>query len=236
MIPLPDEYTLRARVAPVIVVVAPAVVFAAASAVLRARVAAVSGVIGIALLVLAAQLARDAGKRREQGLWQSWGGSPTMRRLRYRDAGDREAVRLTHARIERLFGHATPTEEAETADPAAADAAYERAITSMRERTRDRKSFNLLFSENADYGFRRNLFGLRAWGIGVAVLTLGASVVLGLLSDGSGKDRLLAAGIPGVAAALALGLFVFVITPAWVRVPAEAYAERLLGALEQLDD
>jgi hypothetical protein len=54
-----------------------------------------------------------------------------------------------------------PTAEAEAADPAGADAYYARCGDWLREHTRDRKRFKLIFEELVTYGFRRNLLGLK---------------------------------------------------------------------------
>ena len=56
------------------------------------------------------------------------------------------------------------------ADPEWADTKYEEVVTSLREATRDTSRFPLVFAENANYGFRRNLWGLRPIGTAVAVV------------------------------------------------------------------
>ena len=55
-------------------------------------------------------------------------------------------------------------------------------MTSLREATRDTSRFPLVFAENANYGFRRNLWGLRPIGTGVAVVLLLFSWTLLLLT------------------------------------------------------
>ena len=55
-------------------------------------------------------------------------------------------------------------------------------MTSLREATRDTSRFPLVFAENANYGFRRNLWGLRPIGTGVAVVLLLFSWALLLLT------------------------------------------------------
>jgi hypothetical protein len=51
----------------------------------------------------------------------------------------------------------------------------------LRERTRDRKRFRLVFEEVANYGFRRNLWGHRSLGITATVVSLVAASVTILL-------------------------------------------------------
>jgi hypothetical protein len=54
-----------------------------------------------------------------------------------------------------------PTAEEEAKDETAADLAFEAAASWLREHTRDKSRLGLLFQRNVDYGFRRNLTGLR---------------------------------------------------------------------------
>jgi hypothetical protein len=127
-----------------------------------------------------------------------------------------------------------PDRAAEAADPAGADSAYEVIVGALRELTRDRKSFPLVYAENVEYGFRRNLRAMRRAGVCLAALTviacLGAGIPLGLLLMHGSALVFLA---PGACATLALALWSRA-TDEWVRLPAEAYAERLLGAVERL--
>jgi hypothetical protein len=224
-----DVYALRARLAPAAVVLAPAGAFVAATAFVDVPVAVVSGVVGIGVLLWLTEVARDAGRRSEPALWEAWGGPPTTRRLRYRN-NETARIRRLHEQIERLLRLPMPSEHDEARDPAEADAAYARAISATRARTRDKNQFPLVFSGNADYGFRRNLFGLRRWGIDVALVTLGASV--GIAVAGS----FVAAAVPAAVSVLALALYEVVVTPQWIHVAADAYADRLIGALDELSE
>jgi len=234
MIGLSDDYTLRARVAPVILVLTPLILFAMTSVVIQAKVAAAAGIVGVAVLGLASQLGRDQGKKLEEALWVSWGGPPTVQKLRYRGETSPSVVRRHHEQVERVTQIAMPTGEQEAADPASADQAYEQAIASLRERTRDHSKFETLYAENINYGFRRNLLGLKNWGNLVALLTLIGCGLFVLATDERPESRLLEVAIPTISAVLALLVYRFIVTPAWVRVPADAYADRLLGATEQL--
>ena len=72
--------------------------------------------------------------------------------------------------VEEWIGYPLPTQQEEEACPAWADTKYEEAVTALREATRDTSRFPLVFAENANYGFRRNLWGLRPIGTTIAVL------------------------------------------------------------------
>jgi len=44
--------------------------------------------------------------------------------------------------------------------------------------TRDKRTYSLLFEWNISYGFRRNMFGLRRFGILVSTVTLAVTVAI----------------------------------------------------------
>jgi hypothetical protein len=191
---------------------------------------------GAAVVVLIDQLGRDAGKRIQPGLWASWGGAPTTAALRHRDTPNPVLLARRHERLQALMGHALPTADEERADPAAADHAYGAATAILISRTRQRrKDFPLIFVENCNYGFRRNMLGLRPWGMWLA-LASALAVVAGIATTVVGITKF-PEGL--LAAVLAVSVVAFVIwwlavTPDWVRRVAESYADRLVEAVESL--
>jgi hypothetical protein len=229
----PDPYTLTARFAPALAVASPLLVFAVASASIDTRNAALGLFLSI-LSLIGSELARDAGKRLQPSLWAGWGGSPTLRRLRFSGGFRRDRVEERHRQLEHLLGRLLPGEAEEEGDPTRADAAYDAAVADLRDLTRDRRRFGLLFRENAAYGLRRNLLGLRRWGVLAAAIGLGASVGLAIFSSGSGRQLAIGAGVPALWAIATGAFFIWVVNERWVRVPAEEYADRLFGALRVL--
>lgn len=177
-----------------------------------------------------AQIARGCGKQIEPELYRSWGGPPTTRLLRHRDARNPVMVEHHHAQLARLLPDLQfPSAAEEAADPVHADDVYEAAVAYLREATRDRATFPLVFAENCNYGFRRNLLGLRPQGILATLVGLGFVV---------GAILLLGPAIALVGAAtldvVAVALWLAVVSPSWVKAAADAFAERLLGAANQL--
>lgn len=228
-----DSYTLRARLAPAVLAALPAVGVLAAGALSPGRA---TGTVGIAIgsigLVVAG-LVRDRGRQIQPALWKSWGGSPTLRRLRWRDGGmSPQAVGRLHARVNALLDEELPDAPTEAADPAEADRRYEEAITILRERTRDHARFPLVLAENKEYGFRRNMLGLRPLGIAVAVVSAAVSVAA-LVAPFAGSDDI--AWIVSAASSTVVGLlWGRLVTPDWVRGASELYADRLFEAAESL--
>ncbi len=229
--PTPDAYTWHARIAPAVIVVAPVLLFAATSALLTVKLALGSAALSAAGLILVSQLVRDAGKRREPTLWRSWGDAPTLQLLRWR-GNQQAAVEARHAEVSAVLGGPLPTQTEEASDTAAADTRYEHAITVLAEATR--QDFPLVAAENANYGFRRNLLGIKPIGVAIALATLAACVVLYLVRDDPVSDRLRAVALPVMCSILLLVVYWKVIRPEWVRVPADAYAQRLVGAASVL--
>jgi len=234
-----DRYTMQARVLPVYIVVLPAgiafaVIYRGVSLMELLSATTFAPALIAALL---AQIGRDAGYRKQSNLWERWGGPPTTQILRHRNSKINPALRARyHERLRRLLPDVDfPTSIDEENDPIAADDIYDMCVRHLISRTRDAKTFPLVFRENVNYGFRRNLWGLKPFGI---VFSCTAIAAAAFRLWGHRVDLWNAP--PGIvlAAIIALALLVmwlFVITPGWVMIPAEAYAERLLEASEQLD-
>jgi len=228
-----DAYSFWARVVPVAVVFLPPLVLLGAGIVTGTDRLIASGLVLTVASAIAAQIGRDRGRRLQPGLWVCWGGSPTIRRLRYRD-GDPGVVARLHRRVESVLGDALPSQEEEAADRAAADSRYDETIRRLIGKTRDRKRFDLLFRENVNYGQRRNLLGLKPIGIVVAVATGVVCVLLALTGSGGLEHEAGRYGPAFAVACLELLFWLVVVKRDWVRVPAEAYADRLIEAVDVL--
>ena len=71
-----------------------------------------------------------------------------------------------HKRLADLVkGAKAPSANDEQEDPVAADGVYSAWSTYLRVNTRDTKKYSLLLQENINYGYRRNVWGLRPIGI-----------------------------------------------------------------------
>ncbi len=228
---MPDAYTRKARLAPAVLVGIPGVALVVAGAVSPDTVLRALGLCLGALGILVAIFVRDLGRRIQPALWQSWGGPPAQARLRW-TGGESAAVDRLHRRVEAVTGEPLPDQITETADPKDADRRYEDAIAVLRERTRNGDTFPLVAAENADYGFRRNTFGLRPFGIAVSLIGFVASIVF--LVVGSGSSRVPQWVAATVVCAIWALFWVFVVNGEWVRKAANNYADRLLGAVDLL--
>ena len=158
-----DQYTRRARLAPVLLAAVPALVFLGTAVSSPQDFVKVGGAALAAVGLVACGLVRDRGRHVQMRLWQSWGGSPTTRRLRLTGNSDVRAAGRLRSRVEAITGSPLPTQDEERDDPTDADRRYEEAVSALRERTRDHERFPLVFEENMDYGFRRTRSGSSQW-------------------------------------------------------------------------
>ena len=234
---LSDEYSRNARLKPALLVGLP-VAFLAATYGLKFTVllGAMYGPLAAAgVTFLLAQLSRDFGVWRQARLFKNWGGKPSVLKLRHCDPSLNRIMRARyHARAAELLGRPMPSAAEESADPEAADSIYDAFCALLLERTRDTKVFRLLFQELMNYGFRRNLLGMKPIGLSLCLACLAVQAVSVVHAFRlTGHVEILGALFLGVEAFLLL-CWVSVIRPDWVRRAADAYAERLLSASEQL--
>lgn len=228
-----DYYSLRARLQPALLTLLPAAigVFAWTGPGVKWQSAlwTLFGTAGGTYFL--AILARNFGKRTEPGLWHSWGGAPTTQMLRHCGPGNSVMRERWHKTLSKLIGRQFPSVQEEAANLPAADEIYNAAVKLQIGKTRDTKKYHLLFKENIQYGFCRNLFALRSTGIIIAFLGMATSCAAAVWYIHSGTPKI-APWVCTAADALFLYWWVFTITPDWVKVPAFAYAERLFETTE----
>ena len=247
-IPKFDNYTIKARIQPIFVVMLPLGILL--FVLMPGESLSVSSLLGIIVICggtsLLSQIARDRGGNRQPALWDSWGGAPTTRLLRFRDSPNRITLENWRAKLEKLTGRRLPTEEEEKDNPVVADQHYEAAVHVLRNATYDAKKFSMVFAETINYGFRRNLWGMKPYGIILSTLATICSWGISLWSmDPTGEswffnlvkypDVIFLMRMVGtIVNTVITAIWLFVIRPEWVRTTAEAYALQLLGALDAL--
>jgi hypothetical protein len=196
----------------------------------------VSGIVGIALLYGLTHAVRALGKRAEARLLKKWGGFPTPKYLMWSDTTLDSTTKRRYYKFFRANGIQMPSESEERAAPESSREKLGSAVTWLRNNRRDEKH-KILHSENAAYGFRRNLYGAKPLGLLIAAVA-GATVVSPLftgLSDFSALGVMAAVNAAeskaqiGIAISLAsMLLWLFIVTPSWVRAAGDQYARALL--------
>lgn len=230
-----DTYSFRARVLPVYFTLAPAVLLLAALVPdgLKLPLGGAAAVVFVPISFFLSQIGADFGKRLEKRLWCDWGGPPTTRFLRH---GNHEFNEITRGRVHdklRTLGLQVPTPEEHEQDERAADKHYESCTEELIRRTRDQRKFPLVFKGLVEYGFRRNLLGLKTFGVIVALTSL-AGAAWSTYTSWS-PDKLPAVAI--VAGLISAGLLlaqVAWVTEHTVKLAANRYARFILeAALDQ---
>ena len=176
-----DLYTLRARLFPSVLAVAPLLALA------TMFVATVSfgipqTLVGIAVAVLlytCAEVGRRFGKSAEKRLFAEYGGRPVFAALRRQSHVFSGATKERYRNfLAAKIGQQVPSSKAERDDPRSVDGFYRDCAAWLREHTRDTEKFKVLFNENIGYGFWRNLRGMKALALVCNVITLVASAVM----------------------------------------------------------
>jgi len=115
-----------------------------------------------------------------------------------------------------------------------ADEIYGICSTFLRNNTRDVRKFPLIFKELCSYGFRRNLWGLKS--IGISVSLFGVILILIKIIFSISNQTIIQ---PILIIALSINLVILAIwilwiKPNWIKITADAYAERLLELVDSM--
>ena len=123
-----DSYERKARLYPAMLLIMPVAVVVCCG--LSSNLTLTKTILGLIAscggLVLIAQLARDAGKRKERNLFERWGGMPSVSIFRHQhETVDAITKAVYHTKMAKLVkGAKPPSPEDELADPDAADQVY----------------------------------------------------------------------------------------------------------------
>lgn len=232
-----DTYSIKARLFPAILTVAPAVILCllCASWIDPGLPEAVATVAVMVLFFAAANLARRFGRAKERQIFAETGGRPRNPELTHADATFPPSQKSRYRDfLAGQLGLPAPTQEEELSDPEAAKAFYDQAYGWLRENTRDTETFKLLFNENISYGYHRNLLGLKPIGILLNLSSLGAAAAIvryqpTFASLSNGKLVLL-----GGLAALHLFYFLFGVSRKAMLDASTTYARQLVMSTETL--
>jgi hypothetical protein len=242
-----DKYHLNARVKAALLLIYPLIISILVwYPEVRSSYAAIfGGLVTYGVLAFLANVLASLGRRKEPGLYHEWGGSPTTLFLRHRDQNLDQYTKLRyHQWINKnVPGLKMPTPEEEQVSPQDADQRYESAARFLRDKTRNEKSYPLVTKENINYGFSRNIWAVKSFGITLSLLTLLAnSVFLYLKSIEVSNSELkhileqisfLGLSIVWLISLLVVLAWIFWVRKAWVKTQGYAYARALLESCEK---
>lgn len=237
---LVDSYERRARLTPGLLVVLPIALTAVtlglrANPVVAAFISLLSVVGGPFVL---ASIVRNRGLALQNELFRDWNGPPTRRFLEL-DNTERPATQKQAWRhnVERVTNMTLPTSQEETTDPQGATGSYDAAVAILRTKTRDKKKFKLVFEENRNFGYWRNLRAMRPFGTVVAILCL-LVVIAGAIA--AAQTDILASTsrtsfvVGATLDVVVLAFWLFVPTKTAIKRVGESYAEQLLDSTSVL--
>lgn len=208
-----DTYELKARLSPGFLAILPIAFSGATLGLEQYPAIAIGGglLTAAGATYLLSVIAAHFGRRDQERLWKRWGGRPTTQLLRYHDGAVNPTQRdIWRKALEAVTGVGLLSESAEAADPRTAQEAIEASSDQVRYLAQDRR-FTTLASENAQYGFERNLLGLRWVGRGVSL-----GCLIGLLLV------LIVRPLPVSSAAVAVGMLIDVTCfICWISIPSE---------------
>ena len=174
----------------------------------------------------------------EGSLYDEWEGKPTTVLLRHKDSTiDGVTKQRYHTfLLANVPNWRIPTEEEEQNNVQDADSYYDSAVKWLSENTRDSKRFNLLLKENIGYGFRRNSYGIRRYGISVSILSifLVAWSLSNFQSIATPEFPLLSYFAIAFSSILLIW-WAFGVSSTWVRDAAMSFGIRLLSCCDILD-
>jgi hypothetical protein len=225
---LSDRYERKARLLPGLMLAAgPALTAGALVHELSTWFTAAGTAVGVEFLaaVILGHYTRARGRAAEELLWASWGGPPTTRWLRPSDTTCSEQQKSKwRGVIKRLTGitipAAVPTDGAE----ASVERVIADATRQLRCILRGQADAAILQSHNEEYGFARNLYGVRFLWVSLAAACVAGSAIAFLY--GVKPYTALAVSV----AFLVVSILVATELPQYVRRCADRYAESLFAA------
>ncbi|TAK47200.1 MAG: hypothetical protein EPO23_12205 [Xanthobacteraceae bacterium] len=240
-----DPYSRQARHFPGLLSVFPPLITALAwfPALLMSNIGTIllTIITSCGLLYLLGSWARTRGKKVEKRLLEEWGGWPTTIFLRHSGPLDPSTRGRYHTFLAaNVPGIVMPSAADEGADPKAADAVYASAVKCLKELVR--KTAPLVDKENAQYGFRRNLRGMKPIAITVCfVAAIGTLLAIALTAPTFMPADLAAAArntpvpiwVAFAVDVVAIIGWVAIVNDAWIRQAGDQYADALLATCDR---
>ncbi len=232
-----DLYTIKARLAPAIIAVAPTIAFLFAIVGTDYFDASqIWATIGLVVVLFAlSNVSREAGKAVQARVYRNNDGWPTFDPLYYEDRtfSDEAKQKYLHF-LSGKVGRPFPSMQDVVSNPITARQFYNEAASWLREATRDTVQFRIIYDENITYGYFRNLLGLKpvALALNFAVMTICLSVTfhqVNWFQDEVSSLRYV------LAVSAIHGLYViFGVTEGRMKTASYRYARQLLLACERL--
>lgn len=232
-----DTYSIKARLFPALVAMAPALALFLMSGTWTdpGLPEAVTGLTLAVMFYSVAELARRAGKHVEARMFKATDGRPVNLELSFEDTTIDDATKARYRRfLAEQVGMEAPTRESEAEDPAMARQFYAACYEYIRLNTYNTEKYRILFNENIGYGYLRNLLGLKPYGIAIncaaALAALGLYIKQPAFASMSDGKLLIQAGL----AAWHILYLTLGVTERSVLAASKRYARQLTLSCETL--
>ena len=231
-----DTYGRKARLQPTLYAILPIplTLFVWIPSVYNAWGTVVSFAASWGVLTLLTGLTRERGRAAEKRLYSEWGDKPTTIWLRRADPNlDDTTKNRYYSFLERkIEGWIAPTSEEERVDQKLSDGRYDSAVKWLLEHTRNTTDFPLVFKELIAYGFRRNLYGMKKFGVSLCFIAVIINCLL--IYFLSPDNTLFFLSVTLIAGSiLSVLIWSFVVTKDWVKDSAYCYSRALLASCDK---
>ena len=231
-----NKYELKARVYPSVITLLPIIIVGLYFSIDYQNIYSLIGGLGLTTILtfVLGQLGRDKGKKSEKRLWNEWGGAPSTQILRFSDKSLTKYLKKDiHTKMADSTGIGSENMKSlERKNPEKADNIYETWCHKLRSLTRDTAKYKLLFNENINYGFRRNLWALKV----PAIIFITVGVLIILLSEYYSNIKMFNLTSGAIISLSLLGIllvfWIFIIKKSWIKTVAFTYAKRLVESYD----
>ena len=171
-----DDFTLKARVMPGLVILFPLIPYSFVKGFLNSNIFEDSIMNTLIFTILTAILAfasRNQGKIKEKKLFKEWGEMPTTIMMRFSDNTLNYSSKVRYHKIlnDLIPDLNLPLSKEEEIEMVDADEKYKSAVDWLRlNANNDKDKFPLVYAELKNYNFARNLYGLKSIGLAIYVL------------------------------------------------------------------
>ena len=176
-----DKYSVNARVKPSLLMVLPLIIVVIAWYPLsRSMLSAAFGVaLTFGVVAFLANYVASTGRAKESSLFNEWGGMPSSILLSHSDdIIDIYSKQRYHAWLNsKLAEFMLPSSEEEIENKKDAIQRYDSASRLLREKTRDKDQYPLVFAESINYGFSRNLWAVKPIGTCITLIALAVNSI-----------------------------------------------------------
>lgn len=229
-----DTYELKARIAPTAVILIPvflALAICGTPTGFDLKDNILSGLAGVAIIYLFAQLIAYLGRRLQKHLFLHWGGAPSVSIMRWTDSTFSQEQKAQIGRsVEDVLAMRLPSPDDEAHNGTEADQRIDEVFKQVRGYLYEKESKGLWRQHLAEYGFARNL--IAGWFTGGVISLACAGIMFYGWHNGKGISHLTGAITCMVWAALfALGRLTFL--DSFTKHLAERYAQSAWTAFLQ---